>query len=66
MKRPNDAAQAIIDGIAPRAVGHKLGPPEVRAELNERRFSLCLMASKLSAYNAHSYRFLYRNPKLTR
>ncbi len=32
MKKPNDAAQAIIDGIAARAAAHKVRPAEVRAE----------------------------------
>jgi len=38
MKKPNDAAQAIIDGIAARAAAHKVRPAEVRAELKECRF----------------------------
>jgi hypothetical protein len=38
MKKPNDAAQAIIDGIAARAAAHKVRPAEARAELKECRF----------------------------
>jgi hypothetical protein len=38
MKKPNDAAQAIIDGIAARAAAHKVRAPEVRAALVECRF----------------------------
>ncbi len=38
MKKPNDAAQAILDGITARAAAHKVRPTEARAELKECRF----------------------------
>jgi hypothetical protein len=38
MKKPNDAAQAILDGIAARAAAHKMRPAEVRAEPKECSF----------------------------
>jgi hypothetical protein len=38
MKKSNDAAQAILDGIAARAAAHKVRPAEIRAELKECRF----------------------------
>jgi hypothetical protein len=38
MKKPNDAAQAILDGIAARAAAHKVRPAEARAELKECSF----------------------------
>jgi hypothetical protein len=38
MKKPNDAAQALIDGMAARALAHKAKPAEVRAAPKECRF----------------------------
>ncbi len=38
MKKPSDAAQAILDGISARAAAHKARPVEVRPEPKACRF----------------------------
>jgi hypothetical protein len=53
MKKPNDAAQALIDGMAARAAAHKAKLAEVRAAPKECRFCGHSTLSLVTALKSH-------------